>query len=223
MFGHVCSNMGISGVCKDSLASPTLAHSCSLVGWIKTGRTHCHVWTIHLDQLLAFNYCCAVPALLRLEKNTPTYVLNGQIMAIKTFDRSTEYPYKHKVTVTLMVSPVFFFYFHFLLYFIWRFISYISDSTLWSQLQQGATFVCFFKNWKHCVYLFEFNFVCSVTLSMCSMCLLRCTMVSACHFHFHTISALNWAKVVTEQADGQMIITSWVCFVKKQPTKMHAH
>lgn len=68
--------------------------------------------------------------------------------------------------------------------------------------------------------LFGFVLRFSAKAGALSACLLRCTMVSACHFHSHIGSALNkvWAKVGTAQADGKMTITLRVWFVSKQHT-----
>lgn len=113
MFGHVCSNM-------QTLAGIAYTRTQLQLGWLDKDRQNtlpCLNYTFGPAIGFKLLLCCTSATETGKKNNTPTYVLNGQIMAIKTFDRSTEYPYKHKVTVTLMASSVFFFFFYFLLYF----------------------------------------------------------------------------------------------------------
>lgn len=94
MFGHVCSNM-------QTLAGIAYTRTQLQLGWLDKDRQNtlpCLNYTFGPAIGFKLLLCCTSATETGKKKNTPTYVLNGQIMAIKTFDRSTEYPYKHKLT-----------------------------------------------------------------------------------------------------------------------------
>lgn len=189
---------------QHSLESPTLAHSCSLVGWTKTSKAQCHVWTIHWKQLFTLNDWSA--ALLRLKNVLKSFILwqeNG---------------------TSILTHSDYLFFLHLIPYFIWRCTSSISHVLKHCihfvvRPQRVANLrVSGINGWKRCVSFW--------------ICLLRdieCALlvpIKMCYgfsmslpFTYHSCITQGVSEWARHEQLVKMTITSWVCFVEKRRTQ----